>query len=696
MEFTRLRNGLLTYIGLFIVLLILGQMDLFGMLSLVAVSCLIVYLIFKKTNWSIVGILLYAIFIKAIENYFGVRHIFSYLVDIFLGLLFFKSIFDIYNRKIRISKYLKHLGILITGYFLISLLFLIEAGLYITNEDVENVKKVLFFLLPFNVLISGIQLIGLHLSPDYVGGIFGCTKGVNGYTNIYLCLLTVFLLMDYALGKISLKKTILVIILVLLNATFAELKYYFIEFIIFMVFMLFVSENRKKYFKAMAISFFLLIIGMNILYLLFPFFKNFFSIEKIQSYLSSGYTGRVGEINRLSAYTMINQHYLLDWIHRLFGIGFGMAETSSSFSFLQSPFYLANGWIRYDWFSHAFIYIETGLIGTFAYFAIILYCGGVALKKYLNPENYLDKQKTFVTLGIIVIVFMNFIYNSSLRTEAGYMVYFFLVIPFIANRTIKVTAAVNEDKKISVIVPVYNVEKYLKRCVDSILSQKYKNLEIILVDDGSKDQSGRICDEYLEKDNRIKVIHKVNGGLSDARNAGIDIATGDYLAFVDSDDFIASDMYTFLINSINKTRAKIAICNKKYFYANEKITLKPINYVTETVMSSYEALKKLNQLDQIDVSMCDKLFEKTLFGKKSEDSFVCYKLFYMAKELIYMPETFYFYFQRSGSITDGVNFNRDVLDAAQQQIAFFNEKYPSLVKYGVIYKIILILTIMKK
>ena len=96
--------------------------------------------------------------------------------------------------------------------------------------------------------------------------------------------------------------------------------------------------------------------------------------------------------------------------------------------------------------------------------------------------------------------------------------------------------------KVSIIVPVYNVEKYVERCIESIIKQSYKNLEIILIDDGSKDNSGKICDEYAEKDNRIKVIHKKNGGLSDARNTGLNIADGEYICFIDSDDYIHKDL----------------------------------------------------------------------------------------------------------------------------------------------------------
>ena len=105
------------------------------------------------------------------------------------------------------------------------------------------------------------------------------------------------------------------------------------------------------------------------------------------------------------------------------------------------------------------------------------------------------------------------------------------------------------SEKISIIIPVYNVEKYLRRCLNSIINQTYKDIEIILVDDGSTDNSGKICDEYKEKDNRIVVIHKENGGLSDARNAGIDIAKGKYIGFIDSDDFADIRMYEIIYNN---------------------------------------------------------------------------------------------------------------------------------------------------
>ena len=116
------------------------------------------------------------------------------------------------------------------------------------------------------------------------------------------------------------------------------------------------------------------------------------------------------------------------------------------------------------------------------------------------------------------------------------------------------------DIKISIIVAVYNIEKYLPKCLDSILAQTYQNLQIILVDDGSSDSSACICDEYAEKDHRIEVIHKKNGGLSDARNAGLECATGEYIGYVDGDDWIEPEMYATMIHTAKERQVDVVIC----------------------------------------------------------------------------------------------------------------------------------------
>ena len=154
---------------------------------------------------------------------------------------------------------------------------------------------------------------------------------------------------------------------------------------------------------------------------------------------------------------------------------------------------------------------------------------------------------------------------------------------------------------ISVVVPIYNVENYIKKCVDSILSQTYKNLEIILVDDGSPDNCPQICDEYAQKDNRIKVIHKENGGLSDARNAGIDISKGKFITFIDSDDYIEKDYVEVLYNSIKENASDMAIGSHKAIYDNGTILNKETG--EKSVLDSKNVLERILYDENIDLNV---------------------------------------------------------------------------------------------
>ena len=216
---------------------------------------------------------------------------------------------------------------------------------------------------------------------------------------------------------------------------------------------------------------------------------------------------------------------------------------------------------------------------------------------------------------------------------------------------------------ISVIVPIYNVEKYLNRCVDSIINQTYKNLEIILVDDGSPDNCGKICDEYAKKDKRIKVIHKKNGGLSDARNAGIDLAKGKYIGFVDSDDYIEKDMYSYLYNLVLENNAQISICNWYEVNENERID-KNIKFNDFTIGKD-RAIEMLIQDKIIKNYAWNKLYDISLFkkydirypyGRKMEDVGTTYKLFYYSKKIAIGNKPEYNYIIRSNSIMNSKNF----------------------------------------
>ncbi len=201
---------------------------------------------------------------------------------------------------------------------------------------------------------------------------------------------------------------------------------------------------------------------------------------------------------------------------------------------------------------------------------------------------------------------------------------------------------------ITVIIPVYNLENYLENCVYSVMNQTYKNLQIILVDDGSTDCSGKMCDELAMKDQRIQVIHKENGGLSDARNAGIDLAEGKYIGFVDGDDYVDNDMYETLYTAICNAHADIASCgiHQKSDYGDIIKCSKKIQILDK--MQTYETF--FIQNDSIDCSCCNKLFNKSIFeilrfkkGIQSEDFEFLYQAFDIIKLLVCVNKAKYYY-----------------------------------------------------
>lgn len=211
--------------------------------------------------------------------------------------------------------------------------------------------------------------------------------------------------------------------------------------------------------------------------------------------------------------------------------------------------------------------------------------------------------------------------------------------------------------KISVIIPVYNVELYLRRCLNSIVNQTYTNLEIILIDDGSTDSSPLICDEYAEKDNRIIVIHKSNEGVSAARNDGIDLATGEYLTFVDSDDYIDYEMIERLISNVQRFNADLSISGFTETCDDETKIEKSDDV---RCMDKMEALKHLYIDSDIGfVTLWGKLIKKDLFNdirlpvgvKCAEDNYITYKLLYKCTKIAYEKSKMYMYFQRSNSET---------------------------------------------
>lgn len=221
--------------------------------------------------------------------------------------------------------------------------------------------------------------------------------------------------------------------------------------------------------------------------------------------------------------------------------------------------------------------------------------------------------------------------------------------------------------KLSVVVPVYNVEKYLVKCIQSIVNQDYLNLEIILVDDGSPDRCPEICDEWEKVDSRIKVIHKTNGGLSDARNAGIEVATGDYIAFVDGDDFIKKNMYSKMMSAISKTGAEIATCGR-YIYDGE-VEKKYHCLDTEQLYDSKTALKEMLCGGTIEEAVWDKVYKRELFcnirfpvGEVNEDIIVMPKVLASSSSIIHVGEALYYYRKNNYGISkSGYNQRKSIV-----------------------------------
>ena len=222
---------------------------------------------------------------------------------------------------------------------------------------------------------------------------------------------------------------------------------------------------------------------------------------------------------------------------------------------------------------------------------------------------------------------------------------------------------------ISVILPIYKVEKYLHRCVDCILTQTYENLEVLLVDDGSPDSCRDICDDYGRKDARIMVIHKENGGLSDARNVAVDVATGEWIVFIDSDDFVSSDHIETLYNLVDKYNSLVGVSSYTCFFENDHPKLKT-GKIDDFVCSSKEAIDRIFYQNGFETSAWGKIYHKSLFksgirypkGWLYEDLPTTYRLFLECDKVAFTNKETYFYLLRASSI-EGSSFSPRKLDS---------------------------------
>lgn len=234
------------------------------------------------------------------------------------------------------------------------------------------------------------------------------------------------------------------------------------------------------------------------------------------------------------------------------------------------------------------------------------------------------------------------------------------------------------DKKmndlVSIIVPIYNVAPYLKRCLDSLKNQTYSNLDIILVNDGSKDESEEIAKEYLD-DSRFRLFTKENGGLSDARNYGMKYILGSYICFIDSDDYVEKNYVEVLLKNLKENDSDISICNFYYDF-NGSLERRDRRDGIYT-FNNIDSIKEIYKFDSYGVGVWNKLFKKELFdgilfpyGKVSEDYYIMYKVFYKTTKVVYDTIPLYHYIQRQNSITKNKKIKFDTLESSLEFIEF--------------------------
>lgn len=249
-----------------------------------------------------------------------------------------------------------------------------------------------------------------------------------------------------------------------------------------------------------------------------------------------------------------------------------------------------------------------------------------------------------------------------------------------------------EDALVSIIVPVYNVEQFLSECIKGIINQTYTNIEIIIIDDGSTDSSGIICDSFLEKDPRIIVKHQNNKGLSGARNTGIDVAKGDYLCFVDSDDMVSPYMVKHLVELVENQHAEISFCSSKRCDSGKKY--KDINFDESLLKdivcySSEESMRALIKYKKIPVTAWGKLYHRRLFesirfpeGKYNEDAFISFRIIELSHKTCGCSNSDYYYRVNRNSIMRASFSEKrfDGIEAKLQQLAYISNTYPELIK----------------
>ena len=309
---------------------------------------------------------------------------------------------------------------------------------------------------------------------------------------------------------------------------------------------------------------------------------------------------------------------------------------------------------------------------------ILLYCIISVCTKYINtyiPKEYICFIGYLKLAMILSIILVNYKLSYLIIIVALQIIALCVLLKRKSN-------ILSKNEKISIIVPIYNVASYLERALNSIINQTYKNIEIILVNDGSPDNSEEICLEYLNKDDRIRYIKQENAGLSAARNTGMRESTGDYFIFIDSDDYINANFVEELYATLLQTDSDIAVCDFRVVCDEPADISKKENGLIQEYSKTKKYCNLYNRKSLATIVAWNKIYKKQLFdnikypvGKVHEDEYVIHYLLENAQKIAYTTCKYYYYYQRAGSITGNYNKKRlDVLNALKDRLNFFNEK----------------------
>lgn len=308
--------------------------------------------------------------------------------------------------------------------------FFMMCTMMMKRESADSCMNLMDGLFYINIIVSLYQIFILHAHQDRVGGIFGSSRGCNAYTNIYLMIMVAWHMLRYMNNEETLMKLVTRCGLSLTIAALAELKMFLFEFAIITVLATMMTKFSVRKLWIIIGAAVGLVVGIQIIKRMFPFFADWFNLSTILEYATSdkGYTYG-NDINRLSALAISWNKFLGTWQEKLFGLGLGNCDYSSSFSFLTTPFYEKNGYLNYVWFSSAFMMLETGLVGLtlYVYFFIRVYSSAKKVEKNetQNPI-YCQLAKIMALMAPVLII-----YNCSLRMECAYMFYFVLALPFL-------------------------------------------------------------------------------------------------------------------------------------------------------------------------------------------------------------------------------------------------------------------------